>query len=136
MGGGGGPPMGGGFGGGGGRQGPSSKQQLAGLVRKLDQLTEKPLFVELTPEQRKKIGEQLKGLADMKELSDDEAKTRLEAILDIVKDKKDTMTAAGYFWPGERPNFGGGGGQNPPANPFSEDAAGKPLKSLNERLSK
>ena len=130
-------PMPGGPGGTGGMRGPSPKGQLASLVAKLDALTDKPLAVQLTAEQRKQIQEQLNGLADAKELSDDEAKTKLDKILDVLKDQKDTMEKAGYRWPG-----GGGAGGPPqarppaPANPFTTEANAGHLKSLSERLEK
>src|SRR5258706_11634700 len=73
---GGGGPGGGGGGFGGGR-GPSSKTQLVALVIKFDQLTAKPLSIELTADEKKKVQEHLKGLTDKDEISDDEAKTRL-----------------------------------------------------------
>ena len=128
-------PMPGGPGGMGGLRGPSPKGQLAQLVSKLDVLTDKPLAVQLTTEQRKQIQEQLNGLADAKDLSDDEAKAKLDKILDVLKDQKDTMEKAGYRWPG-----GGGGGPPPggsaPPNPFTTDANAGHLKSLSERLEK
>ncbi len=118
-------------------RGPSPKGQLASLVAKLDALTDKPLAVQLTAEQRKQIQEQLNGLADAKELSDDEAKAKLDKILDVLKDQKDTMEKAGYRWPGG----GGAGGPPParppaPANPFTTEANAGHLKSLSERLEK
>src|SRR5215510_220054 len=51
----------GGFGGGKGF-GPNSKNQLALLVTKLQQLTEKPLTISLTEKQREVLREQLKDL--------------------------------------------------------------------------
>jgi hypothetical protein len=120
----GGPP-GGGFPGGGG---PSSKAQLAILVGKLEQLTSKPLSINLTEEQQTKLREELKGLDEKEELSDDDAKKRLDAILEIVKDDKETLEAAGYRWPVRRPPD--------VSNPFKEEENAKHLKSLQEQLSK
>lgn len=121
----------GGFGGGkgGGMFKVSSRNQLAGLVVKLDQLTQKPLTVSLSAEQRGKLAALLEGLDKEETLSEDEAKKRLDAILEIVKDDRKTMEAAGYRWPGE-----GGGFRRPSdaPNPFKEeenDAVGA-LKSL------
>ncbi len=130
--GGGGPGMGfmGGFG-----RGPNSKNQLATLVAKLDQLTGKPLAVRLDAAQRKQVEQQLKGLDDAKELSEEDAKKRLDTLLDLLKDQKDTFEAAGYRWPGQR--GGGGGGFRPPAdvpNPFKEEANSKHLQSLRQQL--
>jgi hypothetical protein len=92
--------------GGGGGFGPSPKTQLAQLVAKLDVLTEKPLSIDLTDDQRAKVREQIKGLASAEELSDDEATKRMNAMLEVLKDQKATLEAAGYRWPGE----GGGAG--------------------------
>jgi hypothetical protein len=115
-------------------QGPSAKTQLASLVAKLDQLTRKPLAVNLTEEQRAQVREQLKGLGDADDLSDDDAKKRLDTVLDVVKDQRETLEAAGYRWPGQQ-----GGGRPPadaPKNPFKDEANGKHLKSLEDQLEK
>ena len=123
-----------GGGGGGGRGGPSPKTQLATLVDKLDVLTSKPLAIELSPEKKTKVGELLKGLDQKAELTDEEAKEKLDSLLDQVKDQKSTLEAAGYRWPGE--GGGGGRGAAPPANPFKEEANSQHLKALQERLAK
>jgi hypothetical protein len=138
-GGGGGRGPGGGGGGGGGRP-PMSKVQLTALVSKLDQLMQKPLHIELTADQKKKVQDQLHGLSEKDEISDEEAKKRLDALLEVLKDKKETMEAAGYRWPaaggpGGGGGFGGGGGQMP-ANPFKEGDGNKHLKSLVGTLGK
>jgi hypothetical protein len=118
----------------GGRQ-PNSKAQLASLVVKLDQLANNSLSIRLTDEQRKKIRTQLAGLEEKEDLSDDEAKQKLDAILEIVNDQKNTLEAAGYRAGGQA-----GGGRRPngdaPPNPFKEDDNGKHLKSLQETLAK
>jgi hypothetical protein len=129
---GGGRPGGGGAGGG----GPSSKAQLVALVTKLEQLTSKPLTVNLNEEQQAKLREELKGLDEKDDLTDDEAKKRLDSILELVKGDKETLEAAGYRWPGQR---GGGGGAPTPSeerNPFKAEDAGKHLKALRDQLSK
>jgi hypothetical protein len=122
--------MGGGMGGG----GAQPKAQLAGLVDKLDLLTARPLAIQLTDEQRAKIAEQLKGLDEAKDLTDEEAKKRLDALMETLKPYRETLEAAGYRWPGA----GGGGGQQPPPppNPFMEEKNNKHLKELQERLTK
>jgi len=129
---------GGGPGGPGGRPaGPNSKSQLATLVNKLEVLTQKPLIIQLDDDKQKKLAEQLQGLEAKEELSEEEAKNRLEAILAIVKDDRETLEAAGYRWPGERPAGGPGGGR--PAdvpNPFKEGDNNKHLKALQELLAK
>ncbi len=137
--GGGGPPNmmarmgGGGMPGGGGR--PNSKTQLASLIAKLDVLSHQPLVVTLNAEQKKKMREQLQNLDDKEDLSEDEAKAKLNAILDIVKDQRQTLESAGYRWPGQ----GGGGGRggrpaSPPPNPFKDEQNSKHLKALQSRL--
>jgi hypothetical protein len=120
----------GGMGGG----GAQPKAQLAGLVDKLDLLTARPLAIQLTDEQRAKIAEQLKGLDEAKDLTDEEAKKRLDALMETLKPYRETLEAAGYRWPGA----GGGGGQQPPPppNPFMEEKNNKHLKELQERLTK
>lgn len=130
MGGGGMPP---GMGGGGRGRGPNSKNQLASLIAKLDVLTHKPLAVHLNPEQKAEVRKQLKDLDAKEELSDDEAKTRLTALLEILKDHKKTLEDAGYRLPG---GGGGGRGQRPPdaPNPFKEDGNAQHLKALNDLL--
>ncbi len=141
-GGGGGPPgMGGGGGGmGGGGRGNPSKGQLASLVTKLDQLTQKPLAVNLSDEQRAKVSEQLKGLDDMEDLSDEEAQKRLNGLLAVLEKDKETLEAAGYRWPSA--GGGGGGGMMggppaaPPKNPFKEGKNGEHLKSLEKTAAK
>jgi hypothetical protein len=129
--------MGGGMGGmmgGMGGGGAQPKAQLAGLVDKLDLLTARPLAIQLTDEQRAKVAEQLKGLAEAKDLTDEEAKKRLDALTDTLKPYRETLEAAGYRWPGA----GGGGGRQPPPppNPFMEEKNNKHLKELQERLTK
>lgn len=127
----GGPGGGKGFGKG---KGPSSKTQLTQLVGKMAQLTDKPLSLTLTDEQRSVIRDQLKVLPDKEELSDDDAKKCLDAILDAIQDKRDVLTAAGYSWPTK-----GGGIQAPPVslpNPFKDGPALENLQSLQKRLAK
>ena len=120
----------GGMGGG----GAQPKAQLAGLVDKLDLLTAKPLAIQLTDEQRAMIAEQLKGLDQAKELTDEEAKKKLDALTETLKPYRETLEAAGYRWPGA----GGGGGRQPPPppNPFMEEKNNKHLKDLQDRLTK
>lgn len=103
----------------------NAKSQLDSLVAKLDVLTRKPLS--LTDAQKAKIREQLQGLADAKDLSAADAQKRLDALLEILKNDRATLEAAGFAWPGETKNA-------PPAgekpNPFSSDASGEHLKGL------
>jgi hypothetical protein len=127
----GGPPGAGGKGGMGGR-GPSPKIQLMMLVNKLEALTGKPLALQLNDEQKKKVQEQLQGLEGKDDLADEDAKKRLDALLEVVKDQKGTLEAAGYRWPGE--GFGPRPSDAP--NPFKEETNANRLKAIQERLGK
>ena len=135
MGKGGGAPKGGGFGGG---NAPSPRTQLAGLVTALDRLVDRPVTLTLTPEDRSKIAEQLKGLDSAAEVNDEDAEARLEAILKVLEKDRKALESVGYRWPSpdaKGPKGGFGGPKDSP-NPF---AAGNPkehLKSLQERLEK
>ena len=127
------PKAAGGPGGGGGAaaRGPNPKTQLVGLITKLDQLTHKPLTIELTADQKKKVHEQLQGLSESDELSDDEAKKRLEALKEILGNNADVLEVAGFRFspPSGRP-------QQPPPNPFKDEETSKHLKSLETQLAK
>ena len=130
-------PMGGAPPGGGGGRPPTAKSQLASLVTKLDQLTRKPLTVSLNEEQRKKLREQLRGLDASEDLAEEDAKKRLDAILEIVQGDRESLEAVGYRWPGQRGGGGGGGGGGPQRerpNPFMDEQNGKHLKSLDKQL--
>lgn len=119
-----------------GGRGPSAKMQLASLVTKLDVLTEKPLTVRLNSEQRAKVLEQLKGLEEMEELNDEQAKQRLDAVLKIVQEDRKALEAAGFRWPGEQKGGGFGGFGPPPANPFTVEQNAERLDALRKRLEK
>ncbi len=108
---------------------PNSKNQLATLVGKLQQLTDKPLTVTLTEEQRTVIREQIKDLEDKKELTEDDAKTRLDAILKAVEGSRPTLEAAGFRWPGAGPAMP----SNTP-NPFQDDDNHDRLRALQKSL--
>ena len=120
-----------------GRGGPgagrqNSKALLASLVDKLDLLTRKPLTIELTPHEKAKLAEQLQGLAEQEKLSDEEAKKKLDNLVALLKDNKDSLQAVGFRWPGES-----GPALRPPAdspNPFKEEGNNNHLKDLQERL--
>ncbi|VTS02291.1 unnamed protein product [Gemmata massiliana] len=140
-GGGGGAPGGGGGGGGapGGQRGPSSKFQLAQLVNKLDALTKKPLVVELTADQKKQTKELLTGLEAADDLKEEDAKSKLDALLKLFEGNKETLEAAGYRWPGGGGGGMGGGGMGggmPPPNPFKVGEGADRLKSLQSTLGK
>ena len=127
---------GGGMRGGGGRGGamvsgpggPSPKSQLVALVAKLDALTAKPLVVNLTEEQKTKIQAKLKDLGEKNDLSEEDAKSTLDAILQIIENDKETLAAAGF--PPSPPN-----GQTRSPNPFRVEPNAEHLKALQTRLS-
>lgn len=100
---------------------------LVSLVAKLDQLQHKPLKVELDQKQQREIAAQLEGLADLKELTDEEANTRLEALLKVVAGQRATLEMAGFRWPGA---------QAPPLatgpNPFQEETNRQHLQALQQ----
>jgi hypothetical protein len=124
----------GGFGKGGFGKGPGPKFQLVTLINKLDLLTGKPLTLNLDATQKEQIGKQLEGLELAEELSNEQAKERLDAVLAVLKDQRETLEAAGYIWPGK-----GGGFKAPPAlpgNPFREEGIGQQLQSLRAHLKK
>jgi hypothetical protein len=135
-GGGGGPP-----GGGGGR--PNPKTQLVSLVTALDRVADRPVTITLTPEQRRAIAEQLKGLDAAEDLSEADARAKADAILKIVDKDKDALEAVGYrgMAPAGKGGPGGGGGPGgampkelQPQNPFKAAAPAEHLKSLMGRL--
>lgn len=107
--------------------GGNPKNQLDSLVAKLDVLTRKPLAVSLTDDQKAKVREQLLGLADAKDLNPADAQKRLDALLEILKNDKATLEAAGFVWPGDPKSLSA-----PPdkPNPFASDASSEHLKGL------
>jgi hypothetical protein len=123
-------PGGGGFGGGGGGRGPTAPRQLAGLVLKIDQLTDKPLKLELTPELRKEISVQIEGLREMQQLTDEEARKRHDALLKLLEPQRAVLEAAGFRWPGT----GGGGPLGETPNPFREDNHADALERVLGRM--
>ncbi|HTH47491.1 MAG TPA: hypothetical protein VMB21_08275 [Candidatus Limnocylindria bacterium] len=125
--------------GGGGGGDPNPKFLLTQLIGKVDTLTAKPLTIQLTPEQKKKVQEQITGLDAKVKLSSDEAKAKLDALLDSLKDHKAMLVAAGFFWPGEPGGGGGRGGGpggkvDPDDNPFKSTANGQHVKALEATL--
>ncbi|MCI0381044.1 MAG: hypothetical protein L0215_25960 [Gemmataceae bacterium] len=127
--------MAGGKGGPGGPKGPSPKTQLVSFIGKLDVLSVKPLTIKLSDEQKSKILEQIKGLDDEDELSDDEATKRLESLADALKNHREVFEVAGVRWPGaEAKKDGGPGGKGAPANPFKDGDGAKHLQALQSRL--
>jgi hypothetical protein len=111
---------------------PTSKAQLALLVAKLDALTAKPLSVDLNDDQRAKVREQLKGLVGEDDLSEDDAKERLDKLLETLQPHKTVLEQAGFLWPGSGPPTRGGNVDNP----FKEGAGADHVKNLEKRLEK
>jgi hypothetical protein len=101
--------------------------QLTLLVGKLDRLTQKPLAITLNDQQRAKVREALKGLEIPDDLKEEEAKTRLNSLLEVLEKDKEILVASGFFWPGEGRGFKPP--QTPP-NPFKEKDNEQRLKSL------
>lgn len=110
---------------GGGMNNP--KNELASLMVKMDQLSQKPLKLELTKEQQQKVLEAFQGLAEKKELSNEEAADRLKLILETLKDHQDTLQTIGVRVPGQ---------MDPPRgpNPFQDAATQKHLESLKKKF--
>jgi len=124
-------------GGGGGFRGPGPKTQLAQLVGKLDTLTAQSLHIDLTPEQKKQAKEVLAGLAEKEELTDDEAKAKLDSLMKLLEANKKTLEDSGYRWPGTpAPGGGGAPAPTPPPNPFKPGDGATQLQSLQSRLEK
>jgi hypothetical protein len=97
----------------------------------------KPLVVTLDDDQKAKVQEQLKGLESMEELTAEEAKTRLDALLAIVEDQRETLEAAGYRWPGGGggrggPGGPGGGGRGGPGGGGAPSGPGGPSQAKND----
>jgi hypothetical protein len=129
----GGGQRGGGRGGQRGGGGASSKNQLASLITKLDLLTHDRLSVKLDAEQKRKIREQIQKLEEKDELSEEEAKTKLDAVVEILHDdQKATLSEAGANLPGQRGGNRGGGDAS--ANPFKGGQPNEHLKSLRNQL--
>jgi hypothetical protein len=118
----------------GGPRGPNYKMVLINLIAKLDQVTAKPLAVELTEEQKKVIGSQLKGLQDAQTIDPKMAESKAKALLKALEKNKETLMAAGFAWPGENP-------PGPPAmmimmvpNPTKMKPVSEHLKALQQRV--
>lgn len=116
--------------------GANSKAQLAQLIAKLDTLTAKPLSINLTPEQKKQVHAILTELGTQNELTSDQAKVQLEALLALLEGHKDTLIAAGFAWPGARGELRPPGAPAANANVFRLSPDVGHLKALEERLVK
>jgi hypothetical protein len=102
-------------------KGPNPKTQLASLVVKMHQLSEAPLTLKLTEQQRQTVLEQLKGLEEPQELTEEDAESRLKGLLDVVRDQRPTLEAAGYRWPEGGPPALGQQAPNPFAMPENRE---------------
>ncbi len=131
------PGMGGGGGGGrGGRGAPSSRRGLTTLVRKLDLLTG-DIAVKFSTKQASEIGGLLAKAGGGEKMTDEQAKTALEAVEAALSDEqKSALEKVGL--PRRRRGGGGGGGggggQAPQdENPFTEEDNHTALVSLLKR---
>jgi hypothetical protein len=121
-----------------GSGGPQSKPNLTALVQKLDLLTG---GITLTAKQAAAINDCLRDIEKSANMSDNDAKAKQDQLLAALdEDQKARLAAVGISQPevgGGMPGMMCGGcpsnqGENP--NPFQQDAKGKALKSLRERL--
>jgi len=120
---------------GGAPAGPSPRLQLAALVNALDSLSEKPITINLSDEDRKGIAQQLQGLDAATEIKDADAKAKLEAIQAIVLKQRQSLETIGYRWVLDGKTANRTFPKDSP-NPFKEGADAERLKSLMERLNK
>ena len=105
------------------------------MVNVLDCLSEKPITIQLSEDDRKAIAAQLKGLDGAAEIKDEEAKAKLEAIQAIVLKERKSLETVGYRWVLDGKTANRTFPKDSP-NPFKEGADAERLKSLLERLSK
>ena len=152
------PGMSGGMGGmkgmpGMGGGGPRPKRDLTTLVQKLDLLTG-DIGITLTAEQAARVNGCLKDVEKPAKMSDDQAKAKHDQLMAMLNEtQKARLDAIGLPRParGGGPGMGGGmpgmgGGmpgmmgagaapkQDEDQNPFQQDAEGKAVKSLRDRL--
>lgn len=117
----------------------TSRVQLVVLVNALDTLVDQPVALTLTPEERATVAQQLKGLDKANNVTDEDAKARLDTILKVVEKDRKALEAIGYRWPtpeGKGPPKGGFAPPKDSPNPFNDAQAAERLKSLQERLDK
>ena len=126
--------------GGGGGAGASSKNRLVSVLNKLDLVTSgNGLKVTMDAEQKRKVREQIQKLDEVDNLSEDEAKAKLDAVLNsLTQEQRDTLSEAGANWGQQAGNrgggLGGGGGGDAQSNPFKEGQAKQHLKSLRDHM--
>jgi hypothetical protein len=118
---------------------PTAKTQLANLVTALDTVVDRPVAVNLSPDDRAAIAKELAGLDAASELKEEDAKAKLDAIQKILEKDRKSLETVGYRWAGDPKSGGPKGGfpqKEPPPNPFKEGTPAERLKSLLERLNK
>jgi hypothetical protein len=106
-------------------RGPS-RDLLVSLVAKLNRVTAEPARLTLTKEQRQQVLTQLQGLSVKHVLTEEEAKKRLDSLLDILKDHKETLVSVDFPWPGSQRS----------ANPFLQEDNRAQLNALQAALEK
>jgi len=137
------PGMGGG--------GPRPKRDLTTLVQKLDLLTG-DIGITLTAEQAVAVNDCLKDVEKPAKMSDDQAKAKHDQLMAMLNEtQKARLEAIGLPRPARGGGTGMGGGMSggPPMgmmgggaapkqdedrNPFQQDAEGKAVKALRDRL--
>src|SRR5436190_16361301 len=131
MGGGGARRMGGGGPGGGA---PNPRTQLLNLIDTLDRVLDRQVAVTLSADDRAAVAAQLKGLDDAKEVTNDEAKAKLDAILQVVEKDRPALEATGYRWPVAGPKDADPPRTGATSNPFQIPQTAAKIRSLTERL--
>jgi hypothetical protein len=121
--------------------GPRPTAKIVTLVEKLDALTVEPGKLELTKDQRAKVVEALGKLSEPEFLGDIPARDQMKAMLNVLKDQRAALEAAGFQWPPEESpeaQQAGAymGNAAPVKNPFKEGDAAKRLQALQDRLGK
>jgi hypothetical protein len=124
-------------------RGPRPSAHVVTLVEKLDVLTVEPGKLELTKDERAKVVEALGKLSEPEFLGDIPARDQMKAILNVLKDQRPALEAAGFQWPPEESPeaqaaaaYMAEGNAAPVKNPFKEGDAAKRLQALQDRLAK
>ena len=133
--------------------GPRPKRDLTTLVQKLDLLTG-DVGIKLTAEQAAAVNDRLRDVEKSAKMSDDDAKAKHDRLMAVLNENQKARLEAialpqparsggpgmGGHKPGMYPGMpgcpmmGGGAPPTPDQNPFQQDAEGKAVKSLRERL--
>ena len=132
---------------------PQPKGDLATLVQKLDLLTG-DIGITLTAEQAAAVNDRLRDVEKSAKMSDDDATAKHDQLMAVLNENQKARLEAialpqparsggpgmGGHKPGMYPGMpgcpmmGGGAPPTPDQNPFQQDAEGKAVKSLRERL--